>query len=123
MQFDPRKAIEEAYSLQLALKRKRAELKQLEIEYKNALELLAAQNVGRVGDLERVQCVSKRQTIISEAFRQHFPQHFERLAHFTLKEVLAELEEGQLQEAGALAVHELVSWEIISRPDESAWRL
>jgi len=119
MGFDARKAIEEAYSLQLALKKKRAELKQLETEYKNALDSLAVRNVGRVGNLERVQRISKRRTIISEAFRQHFSQHFERLAHFTLKEVLAELEERQLQEAGALEFHELVSWEIISRPDES----
>jgi hypothetical protein len=117
MEFDARKAIEEAYSLQLALKRKRAELKRLETEYKNALDSLAVRNVGRVGNLERVQRISKRRTINSGIFLQHFPQYFERLAHFTLKEVLAELEEGQLQEAGALEVHELVSWEIISRPE------
>ncbi len=120
MQLEPKNAIEEAYRLQLLLKQKRAELKALEDQYKDLMDTLAFLEVSRVVGLERAQKLQRRSFIVSEAFRLAWPEHFNRLATVTLKAAMAEIPERDLEKAGALQTHELVSWEIISRPDKDA---
>lgn len=114
MQLEPKNAIEKAYNLQLSIKEKRKELKALENQYQTLMEALAVLEVGRVGPYERIQKVQKRRTIISETFRHTWPDLFNSLATVTLKAATAEISEEDLERAGALQVHELVSWEIIS---------
>ena len=121
--IDSRKGLEEAYRLQKDMKLKRSELKLLEDRYKNIMGLLEVLDVGRVGDLERVQKVQKRRFIISEKFRALWPEQFYRLAKFTIKDVCAEIPEAVLDQAGALQTQESITWEVISRPDERTWRL
>lgn len=104
--------LKEAFQIQQEMALQRKALREKEALLQNLLWQLEKENVGRIGDYERMRKVVSRAFIVSEKFRARWPDEFARIAKVTLKDA----REAGIPEAGLMEACESieqVSWKIV----------
>jgi ATP-dependent DNA helicase RecQ len=87
-----------AYELQETLKKERQQLKLHELEYKRLMDEIIANNVKHIGKYEIIdKVVQKKRFIISDKFREKWPDLFNRIAKVTINAALREITEDDLE--------------------------
>lgn len=87
-----------AYELQEVLKKERQQVRQHDEEYKRLMDRIASSKVQRAGKYEVVDKEVQRQHfIISDKFRERWPQLFNQLATVKLKDAKQVLEDTDLE--------------------------
>jgi ATP-dependent DNA helicase RecQ len=88
-----------AYELQEILKKERQEVRMHEIEYKNLINDILSAKVQQLGEYEVSEKeVQKKRFIISDKFRERWPDLFNKLAKVTVKDAKEELDEKDLED-------------------------
>ncbi len=91
--------IARAYELQETLKKDRQQLKTHEEEYKRLMDQIISSKVKQLGSYEVVEkVVQKKRFIISDKFRERWPELFNQLAKVTLKSARERINDEELEE-------------------------
>lgn len=91
-----------AYELQELMKEERQKLRLHELQYKKLMDYIVSCDLKKIGEYEVSETeVQKKRYIISDKFRERWPELFNTLAKVTIKaakEVLDEAEQKELKD-------------------------
>ena len=106
----PEAALKDAYELQEEITRLKKVIREKDAVYKSIMDDLEAENVSRAGDYGRKKKVTLRRSVISDKFRENWPEVFYRLAKVSLKDAEGVLTPDALEDV--CTVSESISWKI-----------
>lgn len=109
------KLMDRAYKLQEALAKERDQIRIHDKEYQELMEQITATKVLKIGKYEVVDKeVQKKRQIVSDKFRERWPDLFNQLATVTMKAAREKIKESELEEVCELNI--LVKPKIIISP-------
>jgi ATP-dependent DNA helicase RecQ len=99
------KLIARAYELQETLAIERENVRMHDKEYQKLMEQIVASKVQKIGKYEVLDTeVQKKRLIISDKFRERWPELFNQLATVTMKAARERIEESDLEEVCELKI-------------------